>query len=340
MPDNRKALLRYKLLDKCFIDKYHRYYIEELLEIVNEALEDAGIKAISKRQLYADIEFMKSRDGWEAPIVSIQDGKRKYLKYTRDFSIMEVPVTEMEIEQLETLITSLSRLQGIPMYDWIDELLINLRQRFGMKGTEANCIGFEQNRDMQGLRHLSTLIDCVIKRQPVIIIYHPFGKNALQWTVHPYYLKQYNNRWFLLGFNPEFEGLSIIALDRIEHVTIADIPFKRNLDFDFDAYFRDIIGVSLEKDKEVEHIRLKFSPSRLPYVVSKPIHHSQYVENEKDGIVTLDVIPNKELISELIWFGEDVEVLSPMSLRKEIKERITKMYQKYFGVKKDCTTEP
>lgn len=338
MPDNRKALLRYKLLDKCFIDKYHRYYIEELLEIVNEALEDAGIKAISKRQLYADIEFMKSRDGWEAPIVSIQDGKRKYLKYSRDFSIMEVPVTEMEIEQLETLITSLSRLQGIPMYDWIDELLINLRQRFGMKGTEANCIGFEQNRDMQGLRHLSTLIDCVIKRQPVIIIYHPFGKNALQWTVHPYYLKQYNNRWFLLGFNPEFEGLSIIALDRIEHVTIADIPFKRNLDFDFNAYFRDIIGVSLEKDKEVEHIRLKFSPSRLPYVVSKPIHHSQYVENEKDGIVTLDVIPNKELISELIWFGEDVEVLSPMSLRKEIKERITKMYQIYFGVKKDCTT--
>lgn len=132
MPDNRKALLRYKLLDKCFSDKYHRYYNEDLLEMVNDALEDAGIKAISKRQLYADIDFMKSQNGWEAPIVSIQDGKRKFLKYSRDFSIMEVPVTEMEIEQLETLITSLSRLQGIPMYDWIDELLLNLRLRFGL----------------------------------------------------------------------------------------------------------------------------------------------------------------------------------------------------------------
>lgn len=340
MPDNRKALLRYKLLDKCFSDKYHRYYIEDLLEMVNDALEDAGIKAISKRQLYADIDFMKSQNGWEAPIVSIQDGKRKFLKYSRDFSIMEVPVTEMEIEQLETLITSLSRLQGIPMYDWIDELLLNLRLRFGLKGSEANCIGFEQNRDMQGLRHLSTLIDCVIKRQPVIITYHPFGKDELQWTIHPYYLKQYNNRWFLLGFNSDYQNLSIVALDRIEHVTFADVPFKRNLDFDFEAYFRDIIGVSIEKDKEVAHIRLKFSPSRLPYVISKPIHHSQYVENEAEGIVTLDVIPNKELISELIWFGEDVEVLSPDSLREEIKEKIVKMYQKYFGVKNDCTTEP
>ncbi len=339
MPDNRKALLRYKLLDKCFSDKYHRYYIDELLEKVNDALEDAGIKAISKRQLYADIDFMKSRDGWEAPIVSVQDGKRKYLKYSCDFSIMEVPVTEMEIEQLGTLITSLSRLQGIPMYDWIDELLLNLRLRFGVKGSEVNCIGFEQNRDMQGLRHLSMLIDCVIKRQPIIITYHPFGKELLQWTIHPYYLKQYNNRWFLLGFNPDFQDLSIVALDRIECVAFADVPFKRNLDFDFEAYFRDIIGVSIEKDQEVAHIRLKFSLSRLPYVISKPIHHSQYVENETEGIVTLNVIQNKELVSELIWFGEDVEVLSPNSLREEIKEKIAKMYQKYFGVKNDCTTE-
>ena len=340
MPDNRKALLRYKLLDKCFSDKYHRYYIEDLVAKVNDALADAGIKPVTTRQVYADINFMKSQDGWSAPIVSVQDGKKKYLKYSHDFSIMETPMTEMEVEQLETLITSLSRLQGIPMYDWVEELLANLRFRFGLRGTETNCIGFEQNRDMQGLRYLSELINCVIKRQPVIIDYHPFGKEMLQWTIHPYYLKQYNNRWFLLGYNPQFNDLSIVALDRIEDVAFANETFKRNLDFDFNAYFRDIIGVSIEKDKEVAHIRLKFSPSRLPYVISKPIHHSQYVENETEGIVTLDVIPNKELISELIWFDEDVEVLSPDSLREEIKEKIKKMYQKYFGVKNDCTTEP
>ena len=192
---------------------------------------------------------------------------------------------------------------------------------------------------MQGLRYLSNLIDCVIKRQPVLIDYHPFGRDAIKWTIHPYYLKQYNNRWFLLGYNPEFDDLSIVALDRIEGVALAETSFKRNLDFDFDAYFRDIIGVSIEKGKAVEHVRLKFSPNRLPYVLSKPIHHSQEVENEAEGIISLDVIPNKELISELTWFQDDIEVLSPDSLREEIKEKIAKMYQKYFGVKNDCTTE-
>ena len=126
MPDNRKAIIRYKILDKCFSDRYHKYFIEDLMNKVNEQLEDAGLKPVSKKQIYDDIKFMKSVDGWEAPIESYQDGKRKYLRYDRDFSIMETPITEMEVEQLETLIISLSRLQGIPMYDWIEELLANL----------------------------------------------------------------------------------------------------------------------------------------------------------------------------------------------------------------------
>ena len=338
MPDNRKALIRYKVLDKCFSDKYHKYFIEELVDKVNEVLEDVGTRPVSKRQVYADIDFMKSSDGWNAPIESLQYGKRKYLTYSYDFSIMETPVSEMEIEQLETLITSLSRLQGIPMYDWVDELLVNLRFRFGLRGEDAQLIAFEQNRDMQGLRYLSDLINYTIKRKPVKITYHPFGKDVVEWTIHPYYLKQYNNRWFLMGYNDKFKDLSIVALDRIEGLEIADIPFIRNLDFNFDSYFRDIIGVSLEKEKEVEHIRLKFSSVRLPYVLSKPIHQSQMIENEEEGIISIDVIPNKELISELIWFRDDVEVLSPESLREEIKKIIAEMYQKYFGVKNDCTT--
>ena len=141
-----------------------------------------------------------------------------------------------------------------------------------------------------------------------------------------------------MGYNPEFDDLSIIPLDRIENVTYSEVTFKRNLDFNFDAYFRDILGISIEKDKEVEHIRLKFSPQRLPYVVSKPIHHTQKVEDATEGFISLDLIPNKELVSELIWFRDDVEILSPESLREEIKEIIAKMYQKYFGVKKDSTT--
>lgn len=338
MSQNRKALLRYKELDRCLNDRYHKYFIEDLVDKCNSVLIKAGIVPVSKRQVQADLAFMKSSEGWSAPIVSIQDGKRKYIRYSENFSIMNTPITEMELEQLETLITSLSQYQGIPMYDWIEELLTNLRFRFGVRGTDVNIIGFERNSDLQGLDYLPKLINCTIKKIPVTVSYQPFGKEAAEWVVHPYYLKQYNNRWFLLGYNEQFEDLSVFALDRILKLNYSDVTFIRNKSFDFDTYFQNIIGVSIEKGRNIEHILLKFTPERLPYVLSKPIHHSQIVEDEGEGIVAIEVIPNKELVSELIWFRDDVEVLSPDSLREEIKERISKMYQKYFGVKNDCTT--
>ena len=83
MPINKNAFIRYKILDKCFNDKYHKYFIEDLMEKVNGQLADAGIKSISKKQIYDDIKFMKSSEGWEAPIKSYQDGKRKYYAMNR-----------------------------------------------------------------------------------------------------------------------------------------------------------------------------------------------------------------------------------------------------------------
>lgn len=340
MSQNRKALLRYRILDKCFSDKHNKYFIEDLHERVNNALEDVAILPVSKRQIYSDIDFMKSSDGWEAPIVSLPDGKRKYLKYSHDFSIMETPITSSEMEQLESLITSLSRLQGIPMYDWMDELLSNLRKRFGGSKDDSNFIGFEQNRDLKGLRYLSDLINFTITHQAIVVEYKPFGKNVQQWTIHPYYLKQYNNRWFVLGYNSKYDDLSFIALDRIESLSKADIPFIENKNFDFEDYFKNIIGVSIEENKTIEHVLLKFTPNRLPYVLSKPLHSSQKIENRREGIISINVIPNKELVSELIWFGSDVEVLAPDSLREKIKQKIAEMHKKYFDVKNDFTTAP
>lgn len=338
MPNNRKAIIRYKVLDKCFCNKYHKFYIEELVDKCNDALYDAGLEPVSKKQIYDDIKFMKSREGYNAPIVSIQDGRRKYIRYSNDFSIHETPLTEMEVEQLQTLITSLSRYQGLPYYHWIEELLLNLRYRFGIHRDERDILGFEQNRDLKGLRYLADLINYTIKKQPIKISYHPFGQEICSWTLHPYYLKQYNNRWYLLGENHEFGELSIVALDRVEDVEPANINYIPNRDIDFSSYFHDIIGVSLKKGRESEHIVLKFAPHRLPYVISKPLHTSQYVENEETGIVSIDVIPNKELISEIIWFRDDVEILSPLSLREEVMNIIERMYKKYFGVKNGCTT--
>ncbi len=141
-------------------------------------------------------------------------------------------------------------------------------------------------------------------------------------VIHPYYLKQYNNRWYLLGQTERFDSLSVRALDRIVDFKEVDIPFIENTQYDFEEYFEDVIGINTGKNRSSELIRLWFSPEKAPYILTKPLHGSQKkkVQDENGLVITIEVISNYELKSLLLSFGSEVKVLSPASLDLELKE--------------------
>ena len=119
-----------------------------------------------------------------------------------------------------------------------------------------------------------------------------------------------------------------VALDRIVSIEQSNETFIPNTDIDFSEYFDDVIGVT-KPDAPIEKIVLRFSKQRLPYIVTKPLNPWQKI-NQETGTVTLNVIPNSELIAQLLWFGEDVEVLAPERLRNILKEKIKKMQELYI----------
>ena len=151
---------------------------------------------------------------------------------------------------------------------------------------------------------------------------------------HPHYLKQYNTRWFIFGLEDHGEyGMSPVnkALDRIVKFSIAKVPFEENTKIDYENYFNDIVGVTHDtKHPDIEHVVLKFAKERFPYVVSKPIHHSQQIVNADEGILSVDVRINRELEQNIFSFGYQVEVLSPEWFRNQIIEKykeIVKIYR-------------
>lgn len=148
--------------------------------------------------------------------------------------------------------------------------------------------------------------------------------------VHPYYLKQYNNRWFLFCCNGDYTNLSNYPLDRILSVKLAHVPY-RDTDIDFDEYFADMIGVSRRNGQEPEDVVLRFPKDQYKYVSTKPWHWSQTVIEENDDFVTMQmhVIINYELEQKILSFGDYVEVVAPRSLRDRIKERMEKSLEKY-----------
>lgn len=340
MPTNKNASIRYQVLDKCFRDPYHRYFIDDLIAKCEEALYYYnGIGCVSRRQIYADICFMESETGWSIPLKRIQDGKKVYYRYSNnDFSINKQPLTYEEANQLRTAIITLSRFRGLPCNEWIEDVISNLEWRFNLrrKGEDDSIIGFEQNLYLKGLNWLPIIIDAISNHQVIKLVYRNYKNSNVEKTiiVHPWYIKQYNSRWFLFAYDDHRYFISNFALDRIQDIEVVnDVPFLPNKEVDFEHFFDDVIGVTIP-NKDVEKIRivLQFSKNQLPYIVSKPLHHTQEVIDEEKGILSIEVRPNYELNQLILGFGSDVEVLEPEQYRQEIVENLCKNLQKYNAV--------
>ena len=338
MPTNKNAQLRYQILDRCFSDFKHKYTIKDLIDKVNDAIYDLTGTDISVRQIRADIKYMRDRVTFDAPIKAypMAVGKEHYYRYEDpNFTIYNNEMSIEEVNNLRSTIQMLGRYRGTPATAWLEEVISNLEYRFGIKANAENLISFEQNDKLQGLEHLSGIIDATVNHQPLKLQYRTFKGYEFETICHPYYVKQYNNRWFLLGRNEKYGTIGNYALDRIVSFRNVDILFCKNTQINFDTYFNDVIGVTVPK-ADIETIVLRFSENRFPYVVSKPLHHSQVV-NKEQRTVTITVKPNNELNQLIFSFIPDVEVLSPQSLRDTIKGKIEENLKKYLSVQNDCT---
>lgn len=334
MPQNQNATIRYKVLDRCFKDFRHRYYIDDLIDACAQALlnYNGSDRGISRRTVFDDITFMESTEGWSIPLERHKDGKKVYYRYAnRDFSIFNNELSDTELSQIRTTVDVLSRYRGLPSTEWLEDVISNLEYRFGLKPHNANILSFEQNEQLKGIEYLSKVIDATSHQQTLIIRYQAYGAEPIDWIVYPYYVKQYNNRWFLFGQNKQYGIISNIPLDRICGLELSDLKFVKNETIDFDHYFDDVVGVTIPPPEiQKEHIELEFDARRLPYVLSKPIHHSQQVGVLERGIISIDVRPNKELEALILSFGPQVKVLSPESFQRQIKEKLEENIKKYL----------
>ena len=335
MSTNKNALLRYQILDRCFSDFKRKYEIQDLVDAVNEVLYDMYGSEVSVRQIRDDIKYMRDRVTYNAPIEAVPyDGKKCYYRYEdKNFSIFNNELSTEEVTTLRSTIEMLSRFRDGSRNAWLEEVISNLEFRFGIKTNQEHIVSFEQNEQLRGLNFLGELIDAIINHQPLKMTYRPYKGDEQTMVIHPHYMKQYNTRWFLFGLEDHGEyGMSPVnkALDRIVKFSIANVRFVENDKIDYETYFDDIVGVTHDhKHPDVEHVVLKFAKERFPYVVSKPIHHSQQVVNAEDGTLSIDVRINRELEQNIFSFGQQVEVLSPEWFRNQIIEKYKEIIKIY-----------
>nr|WP_294897183.1 WYL domain-containing protein [uncultured Pedobacter sp.] len=333
MATNKHAQIRYLALDKCFSNFGRKFNIDDLVEACNVAIYDFTGKqeGIKKRQVYDDITFMESEQGYKIDLKRIKEGRKTYFQYSdKAYTINNSPLNQVEANQIKEVLMTLSRFKGMPQFEWIEGISEKLKSISLLN--ETKIIDFEQNQFLKGLGYITPLFNAIFNKRVLKITYLSFiTKENTVLLIHPYFLKQYNLRWFLFGYNEDYDNISNLALDRIIKLTEVDITYHQNTNIDFDEYFEDIIGVTVPENTKLSRIVIKVKKDLWPYIKTKPIHGSQKVLEiqESCSILELNLFINYEFISLLLSHGDRVQVLEPNILIDKIKgiaENLLKVY--------------
>lgn len=335
MSSNKHASIRYRILDKCFRNPGRKCFIEDLIKACNESLFDFDDKTtgIQKRTIFDDIKFMESTQGWSIDLERHKDGRKVYYRYAdTSFSINNPLLNESEENQLKEVLLTLSRFKGMPQFEWIDEMVIRLESSFSLKADAGKIIEFEQNQYLKGLEFFSALINAILYKKTLEIHYKGFKQEKqVVLCFHPYYLKKYNNRWFVFGRTDGRGNMTNMAIDRIQQVKESKAVFIENTLVKFEDFFEDKIGVSESLDRKPEKIVLQINKKLWPYIETKPLHGSQKLVKKTNEytVISLVVHINYELQALLFSLGEKLKVMEPAGLAKEIKLKAKQLIKNY-----------
>lgn len=329
MPVNRNALLRYKTIDHCLCNRYRKWTLDDLIGACADALyEFEGIrKGISRRTIQLDIQTMRSdRLGYNAPIVVVDN---KYYTYDDpDYSILHSPLTERDMTELTEAVGVMKQMTVFPAMAGVSDLVSRMEEQVSMAaGNREPLILMECNDRLRGLEYVSVIYDALRNRCAQQMTYQSFkAQQPTTFVFYPYVLKEYNNRWFVLGKRKsKSRFMSILALDRIKELhTLPDEPYFKPKQFDAEKYFSEMVGVSRNENDKPQTVKFWASQMDSPYFVTKPIHHTQEVvqQNEEgETLFSIEVIINRELMRAFLGFGPGVKVVEPKALAAYIRKR-------------------
>lgn len=342
MPKNKNFQKRITILDECFSNPSGTFTIDKLIDVVSKNL---GLK-VSRKTIQNDIRYIREFiENEKAQIIDFDEisvfqpnlfeGKKTIFRYSLPgFSLGNHLLNKSDREQLEETLSILSRYKERQDFYWLEELFPRIRDAFNLVHQDYDgLISYQSNRDYIGQPWVGKVYNMILHQKKIRVEYKGFkDENSYKRLINPYHLKQYNNRWFLFGYEEgmRYNGITNLALDRIVDIeqTVEDI--KPN-EINWGDYFDEMIGVSRNSNESYE-IKLKFSKSRIPYVLTKPIHGASQRLDRSDPegrTIILNLIPNNEFFQSILSFGEDVEIISPDSIRDKISRRVREMYNHY-----------
>ncbi len=318
MPANKYALIRYRVIDRLISNKYKPY--PGVLDLMDGCSEALG-KEVSKSTIEKDLASMKNDLGlgYEAPIKFSKEYQGYYYE-DPEYSIEDIPLSTEEINAIRMAANTLYQFKNIGLFKQYDAAIDKILNKVKLSPVENNkaaeVIQFEQAETVSGQEFLTDLFNAAVHRNKVSFNYLNYRTEVVSSRIiHPYLLKEYANRWYVIGLDENKNNYRVFGLDRISDLQLSQDSFERKKRFKPANYFKYSIGITAPAEEEPVEVVLECNALLKKYLESQPLHASQRI---KADIITLKVIPTYELKEKLIGFGNQVKVVSPQSLKDDI----------------------
>ena len=337
-----KQIARYRIIDECLSNKIHQpstsdnpqdmgiWSLDDLMETIIEKLD----MDVSDRTIKEDLKRM--RDDVDLAFYAPIANKRNIGYYYDDgdfeepYRITQSPLGPAEVRALKEVIELLHQFKGFKYFENAEGLIYNIERN--VNHSEFSDVQLDILPDYRGLEFIDPIKKAISGKKVLKMTYKAFYEEAeTPRNIHPYLLKEYNNRWFVYAYTNEYRGEGIYGLDRIVKLEKSDKRYKHPNKKKIINYFKDIIGVTNYEDREVEDIVLRMNRERANYLITKPVHSSQKVFKENADYIWFKfrLKTNNELNALILSFGKDVVVEKPGSLAEEIQGLLREALKNY-----------
>ena len=328
MPINKKAYRRYKVIDSCLRNRMRTYpTMEDLIDAIQEKLD----VSTTPDTVQKDIAAMKlpAPDGFDAPI-KFNRSKKGYEYTDPNYSISGVSLNSIDVDAIKEAVDIIEAIGGSRVSHKfshaVEKMLSSVQEDLTSRDKSRKIVQTDSVTDGRGFEHFDLFFSACRERIPVSFAHYSYTQRTFKSvTLHPVLLKEFENRWYVIGFSESHNNLRTYGFDRIYdplplRKKFISTPVKvRN------EYLNDVYGVYPLREGKKEKIEILTSPLITNYFRAQKIHPTQDITIQPygDALISFELIPSMELARLFMSYGNQLIVKKPKRLASFIERNRT-----------------
>jgi predicted DNA-binding transcriptional regulator YafY len=324
---SKSAFRRYKVIDSVLRNPMKRFpRMADFIEACHAKLDFYP----SEETIQKDIANMRMPypDGFDAPI-RYNRSHRGYEYTDPDYALLGVSLRQEEIDAISEALDVIRYIGGARMSDKFNHavekiLSLTLEGANTEGGSTVPIIQTMVPPVSRGFEHIELIYKACREHIPLSFIHFSYKKRTFNHVIlHPFMIKEFENRWYVIGHSEQHEGIRTFGLDRVTEPLLIKQKYRQTDPHLVNSYLNDVFGVFPIPGAKKELIQVHVSQLGTHYFQAYPLHISQSIKKESEGtsFISFNLIASVELARYFLSQGRHLKIVKPKWL-KEFTENL------------------